>query len=62
MLFKRFLWITVAVSLLGISLAQIIAATHPGMDGQNRYERWQRVDAVAPVCDRWACAQARTLA
>lgn len=49
MLFKRFFWITLAVSLLGITLAQIIAATHPGADGQARYERWQRVEAVQPL-------------
>lgn len=51
MLFKRFFWITLAISFLGVTLAQIIAATHPGADGQARYERWQRVDAVQPVLD-----------
>ncbi|MEL6504187.1 MAG: hypothetical protein AAFQ10_06985 [Pseudomonadota bacterium] len=56
MLFKRFMWITLAVSLLGVSLAQIIAASHPGIDNQVRFERWQRVEAVEPVCDEQQCA------
>lgn len=51
MLFKRFFWITLVVSLFGITLAQIIAASHPGQRDHNaggKWDRWQRVET--PVC------------